>query len=273
MATGVVSGLIAVMIETNNYAAQQRWTASQALLPRSLRTAFTPPSMTSNTIKALLQYSATPLRNAAGVIYGPLEQGAGLVNGLGAIELAYYLDTTKGAGQYWMTAVSQPFTNFGGTDEPWAQTVIWGTRLLRGSSVVDLRQAAWEDNIVWGTGELDNIVSGSFSEDEDNIVWGTLVDEDNIVWGTSVSLATDLTWAGNAALEDNIVWGTAMVWDDQVVWGTNLIGFFSEDNIVWGTCSGDEDNIVWGTLSEDNIVWGTSANKVSVLGTMFGGAL
>jgi hypothetical protein len=245
------------------------------LLPKSLRTAVgpTPPPMTSNTIKALLQYSATPLRDAAGVQYGPLEQGAGLVNGLGAIELAYFLDTTQRAGQYWMTAESVPSTNFGGTDEPWSQTVLWGTRLLRGTSVVDLRQAAWEDNIVWGTGELDNIVSGTFSEDEDNIVWGTLVDEDNIVWGTSVSLATDLTWAGNAALEDSIVWGTAMTWDNNVVWGANLVGFFSEDNIVWGTCSGNEDNIVWGTLDEDNIVWGTSANKVSVLGTMFGGAL
>ena len=276
MATGVVSGLIAVMIETNNYAAQQRWKAYQSSLPWYLRNAAvapTTPPMTSNTIKALLQYSATPLRNAAGVVYGPLEQGAGLVNGLGAIELAYALDTTKPAGQYWMTAASQPFTNFGGTDEPWAQSVIWGTRLLRGTSVVDLRQAAWEDNIVWGTGELDNIISGSFSADEDSIVWGTLVSEDNIVWGTSVSLATDLTWAGNASLEDNIVWGTALVWDDRVVWGTNLIGFFSEDNIVWGTCSGNEDNIVWGTLDEDNIVWGTSATKVSVLGTTIGGAL
>jgi serine protease AprX len=273
MATGVVSGLVAVMIETNDYAAQQRWTAAQSLLPRSLRTAFTPRPMTSNTIKALLQYSATPLRDAAGVIYGPLEQGAGMVNGHGAIELSYHLDTMKPAGGYWMTAESQPFTNFGGVNEPWSQTVLWGTRRLRGTSVIDLRQAAWEDNIVWGTGELDNIVSGTFSADEDNIVWGTLVSEDNIVWGTNVSLATDLTWAGNAALEDNIVWGTAMVWDDQIIWGANLVGFFSEDNIVWGTCSGDEDNIVWGTLSEDNIVWGTSANRVTVLGTTIGGGL
>jgi serine protease AprX len=274
MATGVVSGLVAIMMETNNFSAQQRWTASQSLLPKSLRTSFTPPPpMTSNTIKALLQYSATPLRDGAGVIYGPLEQGTGLVNGLGALQLAYFMDTTKAAGEYWMTTESLPYTSFGGTDEPWSQTVLWGTRLLRGTSVVDLNQLAWADNIVWGTGELDDMVSGTFSADEDNIVWGTLVDEDNIVWGTSVSLATDLTWAGNAALEDNVVWGTAMVWDDRVVWGTDLIGFFREDNVVWGTCSGNEDNIVWGTLSEDNIVWGTSANRVSVLGTMTGGGL
>ena len=34
-----------------------------------------------------------------------------------------------------------------------------------------------------------------------------------------------------------------------------------------------EENIAWGTLDEDNIVWGTSANKVSVLGSLGGGAL
>lgn len=274
MATGVVSGLAALMIEANQSGAQQRWQEYQNSLKRNQRGSFdAPPALTSNTIKALLQYSATPLHDGAGVIYGPLEQGAGLINGAGAIALAYNIDTNRAAGQYWLTTETAPYTNFGGTEEPWSQTVLWGTRLLRGTSVVDLRQVAWEDNIVWGTGELNNIVWGTFSEDEDNIVWGTLLDEDNIVWGTSLPLSTDLAWAGNAELEDNIVWGTAMAWDDNIVWGDGLLGFFNGQGVVWGTFSSDEDNIVWGTLDEDNIVWGTSANRVSVLGTMIGGAL
>lgn len=274
MATGVVSGLAAVMIDANQSGAQQRWQEYEDSLKRNQRGSFeAPPGLTSNAIKALLQYSATPLHDASGAIYGQLEQGAGLVNGAGAIALASNIDTTRGVGRYWLTTDTAPYTNFGGTYEPWSQAVIWGTRLLRGTSVVDLRQVAWEDNVVWGTGELNNIVWGTFSADEDNIVWGTLLTEDNIVWGTSLPLSTDLAWAGNAALEDNIVWGTATIWDDNVVWGTNLVGFFNGSNVVWGTFSGNEDNIVWGTLNEDNIVWGTSANKVSVLGTMIGGAL
>lgn len=283
MAAGVVSGLAAVMIDANHSAARQRWDEYQTSLRRNQRTSFSaPPALTGNAIKALLQYSATPLHDDAGAIYGPLEQGAGLVNGVGATALAYNINTTTGAGQYWLTSETAPFTNFGGTDEPWSQAVLWGTRLVRGTSLVDLRQVAWEDNVVWGTGELNTIVWGTLSQSEDNIVWGTLLDEDNIVWGTSLPLSTDLAWAGNAGLEDNIVWGTTMVWDDNIVWGDALVGFFNGLNIVWGTLSSDEDNIVWGTLDEDNVVWGTfddednvvwgtSVNQVGVLGTTTGG--
>jgi serine protease AprX len=274
MSTGVVSGLAAIMIEANQFAAEQRWQQSQDLLKRNQRSAFPGvPMLSSSTIKAMLQYSATRIHNDAGVIYSPLEQGAGLVNGLGAIALAYAVDTTKAVGQYWATFEMPPTTNFGGVEEPWSETVIWGTRLLHGTSVVYLRQSAWEANIAWGTGELTDKVWAMMSDGEDNIVWGTVADEDNIVWGTSVPLSTDLTWAGNALLEDNIVWGTAANWEDNIVWGTGLVGVFDGQSVIWGTCSGDEDNIVWGTLSEDNIVWGTSANKVSVLGTSIGGAL
>jgi len=271
MATGVVSGLVAVMLDASRAGAEQRWLDYQNSLKRSQRSSFVAPAaLSANAVKALLEYSATPLHNDSGVTYGPLEQGAGMVNGLGATTLAYGIDTARGAGQYWLVTNVAPFSTFGGTDEPWSRTVIWGTQLLRGTSVVDLHQAAWEDNIVWGTGAFHTIVRGMFT-DEDNIVWGTLVDEDNIVWGTSLPLSTNLTWAGNAGLEDNVVWGTALVWADNIVWGTGLVGYFNGQNIVWGTLADDEDNIVWGTLDEDNIVWGTSANRVSVLGTLSGG--
>jgi len=273
MATGVVAGLAAVMIEANQDGAYLRWQQAQARLRKHQRTAFVAaPPLKSNTIKALLQYTATQVHDATGAVYGPLEQGAGLVNGLGAVTLAHHVDTTKAAGQYWMAFDMPPSTSFGGSEEAWSQTVIWGTRLLRGTSVVDMNQIAWEDNIVWGTGELDTMVWGTVSLEEDNIVWGTALDEDNIVWGTSIPIGYDLAWAGNASLEDNIVWGTGMLWEDNIVWGTSLIGFFDGYNIVWGTVSGDEDNIVWGTLTEDNIVWGTSANRVSVLDASIGGA-
>ena len=265
MATAVVSGLVAVMLEANNYAAQQRWDAAQSYLLRKDRLPFTgAPRLSANAIKAMLQYSATPLRDANGVKYDALTQGSGLVDGHGAIVLAYYTDTTKPTGSFWMTTTYPPSTVFGGVVETWSQTVIWGTRLVQGSSLIDYNQQAWSNNIVWGTGEFDNIVWGT-SVDGDNIVWGTTVDGDNIVWGTSVF------WSGNASFGDNIVWGTNLAWGDNIVWGTNLIGFFNGDNIVWGTT--DDDNIVWGTLDDDNIVWGTSTNKVTVLGTSIGGGL
>jgi serine protease AprX len=270
MSSAVVSGLIAVMIEANNYGNYQRWQEAQALLKRNQRSSSYPgaPALTANAIKAMLQYTATPLRDGNGVQYDALVQGAGEVNGLGAITLAYFADTTKPAGSFWQAATFPAFSPYGGVDEPWSQSVIWGTRQVSGSSIIEVNQAAWGDNIVWGTGEMDNIVWGTFSENDDNIVWGRMLDGDNIVWGTSLFL-------GNASFGDNIVWGTSMNWDDNIVWGTNLLGTFDGDNIVWGTTFGDgSDNIVWGTLSDDNIVWGTSANKVTVLGTnIIGGGL
>jgi serine protease AprX len=253
MATAVVSGLAALMVESNSYGAYHR---RQQELGGA-------PALTANATKAILQYSATPLHGKDGTVYDPLAQGTGEVNGRGALLLSYSADTTRQAGTFWLADEWPPATEFGGVDQPWAQSIVWGTRIVRGSSLVEVNQTAWAANIVWGTGQMGNIVWGTLSED-DNIVWGTLLDGDNIVWGTALFL-------GNAQYAENIVWGTAAAWDDNIVWGTGLLGTFDGDNIVWGTLSDDADNIVWGTLSDDNIVWGTSDNTLTVSRTPNGG--
>ena len=258
MATAVVSGVVALMIEASERGSYERWQKAQIDLRRNLRTEYGgAPPLTPNAIKAMLQYSATPLRDGNGSTYDALTQGSGEVNGPGALLLAYSTDTTRDAGAFWLTTAWPTTTRFGGVDQPWAQTVVWGTRILRGSSIVEVNQAAWAANIVWGTGELDNLVWGTVSDDGDNIVWGTFFSDDNIVWGTLFS--------GNAEFAENIVWGTRLAWDDNIVWGTGLVGTFNGDNILWGTVLDDADNIVWGTLSEDNIVWGTNTNMFTVL--------
>jgi serine protease AprX len=268
MATGVVSGLVAAMIEAHDYAAQQRFESS--LSGRLKKLVYeAPPALTPNAIKAMLQFSATPLRDANGVKYDALTQGTGEVDGLGAIALAYLADTTQLPGTAWMTSL--PATTQFGTDiEAWSQQIIWGTRVVTGPSLIDVNQPVWQATVVWGAGELDNIV------------WGTVSrEDDNIVWGTSLSL-TDVVWAGSVMEGDNIVWGTSLAsWGPNIVWGTSLLGAMEGDNIVWGTSLVDEaanivwgtmmesDNIVWGTLEYDNIVWGTS-NKVTSLGVLGG---
>ena len=257
MATGVVSGLIAVMLEASE----------QSGLLRTLPLLGAKP-LGANAVKAMLQYSATPLDDDGGRRYDVLTQGAGLVNGAGAVLLAGSADTTKPTGSFWLRSSVQPWTRFGGIDRAWSQGVTWGTRAMQGTSLIEINQAAWADNIVWGTGELDNIV------------WGTADAADNIVWGTVLS-AVDLGWTGNVSFADNIVWGT-LDWADNIVWGTALLGYFDGDNIVWGTLDWadnivwgtfSEDNIVWGTLSDDNIVWGTNANVMSQGASLTGGGL
>jgi hypothetical protein len=270
MATAVVSGLVAVMIEANDYATQQRHTD----LTMKLKKAYVaPPALTPNALKAMLQYSATPLSDERGAKYNALTQGTGEVDGLGAIALAYYADTSKSVGTGWLTAPVVAATKFGIESDDWAQNIVWGTVVISGSGLIDVNQSAWSQSTTWGAGELDNIVSGA-AEDGDAA---------NIVWGTSVTLP-DVAWSGNVIEGNNIVWGTSLTdWALNIVWGTS-IGVLQGENIVWGTSDQDGDNIVWGTMTDgdgDNIVWGTvdygdfvSGSAAKVLGyVLTGGAL
>ena len=226
MAAPVVAGTVALMLQAN-------------------------PALTPNAVKAILQYTAQEYPNV-----DALTQGAGFLNGIGAVRLAKFY------------AAAQPGDAVP-TQAMWSKHLIWGNHLLHGGLPVPNANAfalgtnwgaaqADDDNIVWGTmcGDCDNIVWGTVGDDnivwgtvgDDNIVWGTSGDDDNIVWGTD---------CGGADC-DNIVWGT--VGDDNIVWGTG-----DGDNIVWGT--GDGDNIVWGTGGDDNIVWGTEVDDNIVWGT------
>ena len=85
MAAGVVSGVVALMLEAN-----------QSLMG--------PRRLTSNAVKAALEFSAIPVFDDAGAAYDNLTQGAGEVNGQGAVQLARAIDpprasTTSGSGR------------------------------------------------------------------------------------------------------------------------------------------------------------------------------
>ncbi|HEY7285081.1 MAG TPA: S8 family peptidase, partial [Vicinamibacterales bacterium] len=259
MAAPVVSGTIAAMLQAN-------------------------PALTPNAIKAILQYTA---QTYAG--YDPLTEGAGFLNGIGAVRLARFYATAQPGQvvptqQMWSrhiiwgnqqltggvpVATANAFalgTTWGSAKTVTGQNIVWGT-MAEGDNIV-WGTAAEGDNIVWGTSaEGDNIVWGT-ARNADNIVWGTACgggDCDNIVWGT-MSQGDNIVW-GTAAEGDNIVWGTAGLNVDNIVWGT----MSQADNIVWGTVEGD--NIVWGTIAEgDNIVWGTAAEGDNIVwGTISGG--
>jgi len=245
MAAGVATGVVADMIEAN---------PAHALTP--------------NAVKALLQFSAITMKDETGKRYDRLTQGAGAINADGAVRLAGLIDPSVPAGSPWLTSRIFAYSTIGGKNHAWGQSIQWGTRIIRGTRGLNSRVLAYDDNIVWGTGD-DNIVWGT----DDNIVWGT---DDNIVWGT-IEVGDNIVWGTSDG--DNIVWGTTA--DDNIVWGTsdgdNIVwGTADGDNIVWGTSNGDNivwgtsdgDNIVWGTASLDNIVWGTSDGDNIVWGTM-----
>ena len=250
MAAGVVSGMVATILQQN-------------------------PKLTPNALKMVLQYSSIPVKQDDGTYYDALTQGAGSLNG-GAVTLARAINPAASVGSEWLTASVTPSSTIGGQTYMWAQRMIWGNHIARGTGVITEQRPAWALDIVWGDGleDDDNIVWGNLNDD--NIVWGNALDlDDNIVWGNN------LVWANNQDDDDNIVWGNLgddnIVWgnldDDNIVWGNNIVwgdplvgvtdGFnilwgnlLDDDNIVWGNL--DDDNIVWGNLNDDNIVWGNS---------------
>jgi serine protease AprX len=169
MATAVTSGVVALMLEANRYANNY---------PNH-------PSLTPNAVKAMLQYSAFPVYNSAGLEYNPLEEGAGGINGKGAIDLAKAADTSAPRGTHWLTTTPAPWTNIGGSTITWKQVVVWGSVVLSGSTV-EINQPAWGTVVVWGS---------------DNTTFGNVV-----VWGS------------------NVVWTDPQSWTNVVVWGSDSIG-------------------------------------------------
>jgi len=214
-------------------------------------------TLTPNAVKAVLEYTAIPVKDDQHEVYDALTQGTGGVNGGGAIALAAAIDASQPVGSKWLMYGVPFHTTIGRVPYQWAGSILWGPHHVRGDGVLDENRIAWQTNIVWASGvDEDNIVWGTVEPDEDNIVWGTSDDDgDNIVWGTN------FVWATSDDDADNIVWGTSVdedniVWGTNIVWGASLIGEDDGDNIVWGTGDDDGDNIVWGTVSADNVVWG-----------------
>jgi serine protease AprX len=253
MAAAVTSGVVALILDQHNRAGYQ---GQQPL--------------TTNLVKAMLEFSAIPVANA-----DYLTQGAGEINAGGAIALASSIDNADGLDANWLRTSVPAFSRIGNHTVGWGERIIWGDKVLSGNLLFVNNSAwganvAWGANIVWGTNvarvTADNIVWGTNLVWGTNIAWGTRLlgqraDDRNIVWGTNVAPAT----------ADNIVWGTNIVWDtlkgDNIVWGTSDGG----DNIVWGTSDGG-DNIVWGTSLLDNIVWGTANGGDNIVwGTANGG--
>jgi serine protease AprX len=219
-------------------------------------------TLTPNALKAVMQFTAVPLRNEDGLGYDALTQGTGTINTRGAVAMALAINTAMPVGSHWLRLPVPPVSLIAGLPVRWSQALIWDDNIVWGTEALSFNAEQWGDNIVWGTAygfDGDNIVwgTGFACGGCDNIVWGTAADLDNIVWGTVIDL-DNIVW-GTLFDGDNIVWGTSL-WAGNIVWGNRVVGqmLSDGDNIVWGTLFGlSSDNIVWGTLDGDNIVWGT----------------
>jgi serine protease AprX len=167
MASGVVSGVVALVLEANRNANYSYRTTGVDLSPGA--------------VKAILQYTSILMKDESGVPVDTLTQGAGQLNAAGAIALAASIDPSVPVGSPWLSRAIVPTTKISGQSYEWSQRVLWGRRIVSGG-VMLLREPAWnivnpaDDHIVWGAD--DHIVWGA----DDHIVWGA---DDHIVWGAS----------------------------------------------------------------------------------------
>ncbi len=238
MAAAVATGVIALALDANGHYTN---------------------TLSPNAVKAVLQYTALPLKDDQGAPYDVLTQGTGEINAPGAIAMAAAIHPDVAVGDPWGTPIP-PVTTIGGEQVAWSRALIWDENIVWGTNIVWSNSMLWDENIVWGTAAT----CDPANPDCENIVWGTSLTCDptvdpnceNIVWGTYLDCdpSVDPTC-------ENIVWGTNIVWATNIVWSNRVVGFMSADgeNIVWGTSDGlTEENIVWGTTSDgENIVWGT----------------
>jgi serine protease AprX len=260
MAAAVATGVVALALDANTPAFMDGYWKS----------------LSPNAVKAVLQYTALPVKTDTGAPYDVLTQGTGEVNAPGAIAMAAAIDPYAAKGTSWGTPIA-PRTTIGGEVVAWSQALVWDENIVWGTNVVWSNSVLWDENIVWGTTDDENIVWGTNAScdpanpDCENIVWGTSfcdpsVDPgcENIVWGTY--LACDPSVDPTC---ENIVWGTNIVWATTIVWGNRVVGLMDDENIVWGTADGlTDENIVWGTTSDgENIVWGTFINGAFTWGT------
>jgi hypothetical protein len=167
------------------------------------------PALTPNAVKAMLQYSAFAVRNDLGLEYDPLREGAGALNGAGAVSLARSMDTTTRNGGYWLRPQPVPWTAIGGENVSWSQAVIWGNAVIWGSGTLPMSQTAWGNAVIWGS-------------------------------GTKWANATAVIWGSNVVWTDPQSWGTA------VIWGSGSIGTTDGTAVIWGSTGGmTAQNTAW----------------------------
>ncbi|HYR87099.1 MAG TPA: S8 family peptidase [Terriglobia bacterium] len=163
MASPVVAGAVALMLQKN-------------------------PSMTPNTVKAALMFTAE--HRAA----NPIAVGAGYVNIAGAVNLAANINTSVAAGQYRIlnNGFGLHYSNIiGGSPVIWGQSIVWHKAMYSGRDIF-YNTAAWSGTMIWGS----------------TIVWDVA---ETIVWDEAMSTTPDI--AGFTIVWDETA-GLTIVWDE-----------------------------------------------------------
>ena len=262
------------MLEANNYGGYLRWQMQPATAGR--RTYTGAPTLTANAVKAMLQYSATPLRDANGAKYDALTQGSGEVNGYGALALAgCRRHRRRAAGAFWMT-VSWP------TDRP--RSAAWtnsgrsrssGARASSGQQPGRHQPARLGEQHRLGHRRDGQGRRARHDERRRQHRLGHAARRRQHRVGHAVRRQrgrSATTSSGARRWPGTTTSSGARAWSACSAATTSCGARCSTAPTTSCGARSRDDNIVWGTLFDDNIVWGT-ADKVLGLVSSIGGGL
>jgi serine protease AprX len=196
MATAVTTGVVALMLEAHRQSQPQTQTQPrEALAP--------------NAIKAILQYTSTPLDARAGSP-DALTQGAGAINAPAAIAAARAIDASTALGDDWLDGALPPFTIYAGEAWSWNASITWRDTPISGDTLLEVHRSAWTSSVDWGQ---------------------------------------PIAWDADVLPQPSVVWSPAIDWASNVVWGLDLVGTTTNDQtFTWGYVE-DPSRTVWADLA------------------------
>jgi serine protease AprX len=192
MATAVTTGVVALMLEAHRQSYQQ--THQQTKGDQQLHGSFPAATFAPNAIKAILQYTSTPLDARAGSP-DALTQGAGAINAPAAIAAARAVDENTALGADWFDGPLQGFTVYAGEPWTWNASITWRDTPISGGTLLEVRRSAWTSTVQWGQ---------------------------------------PIEWDADVLKQPSVVWSPAIDWASNVVWGDNLVGTTGDQTFTWG---------------------------------------
>jgi subtilisin family serine protease len=223
MATGVVSGAVALMYQAN-------------------------PGLNPNLVKSILMYSAQ-------IMEGPdlFEQGAGMLNVEGAVRLAKSLNRyayALPAGST-LAALGLPTAQsvIAGETCAWSQSLIWGRGMLSGEAILTTKQEAYSQTLIWGIGRFDSWGLGVTYYDglytDTDVVFGHNGQWSYVTWDQGTSQASGLIWT-------NRLYASGLIWNNRII--SNDFFDPSSTSLIWGF-RGYDSALIWG-LRDAGLIWG-----------------
>ena len=202
----------------------------------------TNPNLTPNLVKAILMYTAQPLKG-----FNMLEQGAGLLNVNGAVTLARLvkttLPTTNGAALLKASLPASQTSSIWGETVPWSQGVITNYGFLSGSNLMKYWQSVYASGQVLG--DATTYANGVLSLVSGKTFNATLkagaykINSNGLILGDSANTL----FASGQVLGDGVVLGDGTILGDGIILGD-------------GTILGDKSTRADTSLKSDSVTLG-----------------